>query len=732
MGWVIFVTALLTAGPAQAGLTVVVALMSNGVALGSALTAVYGVVGAALIRMGLSMLLSRAAQALAGKPKQPDVVNEMLLPDALPVYRFAYGHCVAPGTPAPVRVKGRFIYGCWLLNSRPSAGPFELFMDKREVDATGDPYDFAGGGAEASGAPFAGHLRYWIGRGDQSSPPALITAEAPEHYAATDGWQGRTVIWMRIDAGDNASMRDRWPAAPPEVFVSGRFSRVWDPRDEAQDPDEPDTWAWSANQALCVLDALRTNPLVEYPLDNLLIESFAFAADAADESVAVRGGGTIPRYEVNGLLVFADGAEIEDQVQPLADAGAARFVRIGGRLGLIPAVWREPVAVLDDLLQDRPFEFRRWQPGDRLVTEVTGTYTAPDRFWESAQTPIFDLAGARAEDGRRRRGTYDLGLVTDHRQAQRVVKILGMRARQQREVTGVFPGAAFDLVAGSSARLSLPPPYAGRNGIYEVLTAEPGLDLLGQDGVAMRIGLTLRETSAAVYAWNAETEEQEVALVVFDTAVGQLLPPGAITGLSDASTSLISGDSIIPRIRFEFAPSTSPSTVSYEWESQHSITALWKSEGVIDGAIRDGDGDVFGYMVPVEIGEAYVIRVRAVGAGGRTSDWVSSGSIIASAGSWLAPPPTGVGATGGAGEIEVSFRAPNHFAYRATEVWAAAVDDSGAATLLAGSVFGSANGVLTVIETGLGSSETRYYFARSIDMNGSVSPFSASISATTT
>lgn len=357
-----FLTVLaLTPTAAEAG-PVVGVLMQLGVPFASALAATYGPVGAALMQLGASILLSKAAQALAGKPKQAQVIRELTQPESLPPWRHVYGKARAAGSPAPVRVKGSILYGCFILNSRPSAGPFTLYLDKREVAASGDPYDFAGAGASATVAPFAGHCTYWIGRGDQVGPPAQILAEAPDQFEASDGWRGLTVIWLRLHVGANESRATRWPATPPEVMVDGKWSLVWDPRDSDQDSDDASTWAWSANQALCTLDALRQNPLRRYGSRHLWIETFAWAADVADEAVPVKAGGTIPRYEANGTLVFANGAEIEDQVMPLAEAGAARFIRVGGQLGLVPGCWREPTMALTDVLADHPSGLRDIAP----------------------------------------------------------------------------------------------------------------------------------------------------------------------------------------------------------------------------------------------------------------------------------------------------------------------------------------------------------------------------------
>jgi hypothetical protein len=320
-------------------------------------------------------------------------------------------------------------------------------------------------------------------------------------------------------------------------------------------------------------------------------------------------------------------------------------------------------------------------------------------------------------------------MVTDHRQAQRVAKIMGMRARQQRTISAVFPPEAFRGIAGATVQLELPAPYTGRNRVYEIESAHPGLDPVGQDGVALRVLLNLRETSPEVYFWDATLEEQDVATETFSPQPLGVQPPVAVTLVSDATTTLISGDTSVARVLFLIDPSPSVTVIVYEWQYKQG-TGLWQAGGVIDRNILTGGGDVFGYVVPVVIGDNYTVRVRAVSAGD-ASEWVESTPLAASAGSFLAGPPAPISAVGGTGEIAVTFLSPNTPDYRAMEIFGASVDSSGAASLLFGPIYGAANATVTEIEDGLGAAATRYYFARSLDRNGQYSPFSASISATT-
>lgn len=96
----------------------------------------------------------------------------------------------------------------------------------------------------------------------------------------------------------------------------------------------------------------------------------------------------------------------------------------------------------------------------------------------------------------------------------------------QRSWSGVLPGEAFDLVAGSVMRLDLPAPYTARSGIYEVEQIHPGFDPVGLEGVAMRCPVSLRETSPSIYAWNPAADEQDVALEDFDPTVMQGVTDG--------------------------------------------------------------------------------------------------------------------------------------------------------------------------------------------------------------
>jgi hypothetical protein len=592
-------------------------------------SAVASAIGGILTNVALSYVIA----ALSGgrKTTTADTVRDLALPRSLPAKRFVYGETRVYGTPAPVRVKGPILYACMILNSRPSESIETIWLDKRELTLSGDAFDFeAGGGATATEAPFQTFVRVWIGLGDQVAPPAQILDEAPDLFVDSDGWQGCTVLWLRLDVGPNEGRTERWPRVPPEVEVLLRGCKVWDPRDDTQNADDPATWTWSANHALCILDALRQSPVRAYRTDNLLMASFKWSADVSDQLVARNLKDPEPRYTANGVVIF-DGAEIEDQLEPMMISAAARFTRLGGRLGLLPAIWRAPVATIDQVLGDDGIEYDWLRPGRDLANVVKVSYVSLERDARMAELLPYEVPGARAADGGAETMIdVELPFCTSPTQAMRVQKIIALRQRAQRQVRATLPPEAFNLVAGSVVTLALPPPFARLSGIFEITGIAPGASPLGSEaeqqggaGVALRCPAELVETAETVFAWNPGAEEQVIIDgAPFDPWRLGVLTPGALSTTTGPGVAL----GAQARIRFAFDPSESAAVTDYEWQFR-AVGAEYEAGGLVDADVRDGEDKVFGHVNVVD-GTSYDVRVRAV-AGAALSIWVEITNVEA-------------------------------------------------------------------------------------------------------
>lgn len=573
-------------------------------------------VATAVTQLAVAALLGAVTQKKQATPNQEDVAAELQQTDGLPAYRFAYGNCKVPGTPAPADVtKGAYLYGCWLLNSRPSVGDFTLYLDDREVELTGDPYDFSEtGGATATNAPFALHTKVWFGRGDQTEPPAQILSEVPfeegvndNWFKSTDGWQGRTVVWLRLYRG-SGNVQSRWPTKPPAISVRNLRSACWDPRDGAQDPDDASTWSATENSSLITLDALMRSPVAPYKQANLMLDMFKWAADVADEQFETKGGGTEARYPAGGVLTFKD-SELEDQLQPLLDAGGAQWIRVGGRLGIVPATWHDPVYTLTDLIGSE-YEFRALKRGKDLYKQVRTFYTSADREFETSELGLWDIPGA-ANDGQvlEQRLTF----VGSGTQAQRLRKIAGLRALQPRSLKSVAPPDMINVLPGANVTVILP----GRtriNGTYQAASLHPAADPVGSDGgVALRMPFEITSTSPTIFAWDKDTDEEDILVTDFDSSFQDIDPPGPISVITGPSVDLNTGGTIIPRVRFAFDPSGTSNVDSYIWEYTDwlAVGDVWVSGGTIDSEVRGDDDKVFDYFAGMSYADTTSIRVAA-------------------------------------------------------------------------------------------------------------------------
>lgn len=717
-----------------------------GALAGSIGTAAATAVAGFVVNAGASLLLSAAASALmSGQPSTQEQSRQLAMPDTAPAYRFVYGETRATGTPVGTPIRGPWIYGCWILNSRPSdlsMSDLKLFLDKREVTFSGNPFDFSDlNGAWGTNEPFVrgdggrDHVIFWIGRGDQTSPPQRILNDAPwaagadsELWKASDAWKGRTVIWMMLRSGSREKMQKRWPASPPLVEVEGRWSKVWDMRDPAQDPDDPDTWAWSDNHALCVLDALRQNPIRRYTDATLHLPSFEDAADVADEAVSLASGGTERRYRVGGTLTFGDG-EVEDRINPLVLSGAADLIRIGGQLGIKPGAWQAPTLTLDYLMGDG-FTAPDMLPGSEMVNELRVSYLNPDRGYETANLEPWAIPGAlEADGGLPAPQSLELSFCPSPYQAMRVRKIVGLRMRRQERIDGgSLPPEAFDLVAGANLNIALPAPYNALDGIYEVESIHPAMDPLGKPGtLALTMPAALVKTGPEIYDWSP-AEEEELVSEPYDGERKGTRPPGAITALTGDAVNLFTGKTTIPRIRFDFDPSPSEGVSEYEWEYRPTGDS-WREGGQIDEDIRDAAGKVFAFTRSLATGEAYDIRVRAVGNGG-ASDWVEITGVSPVVDIELDLPIFDRAEEIEPGKIRVWFEIPNDQDAEGIEIFAGPDSDPANAVSMRGVIYGSPGATRRATET-VGSGVTRYYFARTRGAYATASGFTAAQSFTT-
>lgn len=498
------------------GLEIVLASLAAGGTISSTLTAVYGVVGGSLISLAGSALVNTAISSIFGLSGsgQQSTRQSIAQQTELPFKRHVRGRCFATGTPLPGVANGGFYYVAYLLNSRESQGNIEIYLDNRVVQFSGDPYDFSGDGAEAINGNFDGHVSYWISRGDETSPPDVFTAEALYHetdnplgYKATDAGQGCTIVWMKLKRGGDGSFQERWPSYPyVNLTALGEWSKVWDPRDVSQTSTDTSTHTFSRNAALHALDLVMQNPFRTITEESVDLSVWIAAADACDDPIALKSGGSEPRYQVGGTTLF-DGSELAQLAKPILNASASTLVYSSGVLGIVPGVAKNAVKTITDVI-NLPTISTIAAPEDQY-DEVQVQYYPLDRDGEPASLIPWSIPGV-VPDGLPRVLTMDLGMVGSATQAMRLRKIAGLKTTYVKKMTALtlWPDE-FDLLLGSWANFDLG--FTQMTGAFEITQFAPMESPAGDEGgMALRITASATETSDLIYAWDGATEEEDV------------------------------------------------------------------------------------------------------------------------------------------------------------------------------------------------------------------------------
>ncbi len=526
-------------------------------------------IAASLALSVVSSLLMRKKQ------KTPEQQRKLNPVEASPVHRYACGLLRLGGHVVARETVGRKLYLGLKMQDRESEGPFELHLDGRRAPFQGDPYDFAGPGAEVYDPTpgsedahdlLAGHVRLWIGRGDQTAVPAPMLAECPR-LARAKPRPGRTVLWLALDHGDQKNAQERWPNSQPAATLTGRWSRIWDPRDAAQDPDDPSTWRWSANQALVLLDMLRHEDCLAVPAARIDLESFRAGADLCDEPVPLRAGGTEPRYEAHHLWE-ANGEQTPlDALRPVLAAGMSQLQEITqGRerkLAYLPGLHQAPSLVLTEKhIAEADLTVTTQADPHDMANGARFNYLSPERLWEMTPLPPFQSAEALEADGGRESWlAEDLKAVTSPGQAARIQKRSVLLTRRERVIEAEFQRPALLAHAGATIRLDCPNrPLL--DGVFTVLSW--GLKLVSRDeklGVyGLRVTMKLREAGPEDDVWSP-LEEPEIEA---SPEIEGLLPTAAPRDLAAAPELIETGDgSAIMTARVSALPPQEAGSVDY-------------------------------------------------------------------------------------------------------------------------------------------------------------------------
>jgi hypothetical protein len=447
-----------------------------------------GGIGAMLLRLGGSLLLSYASQALMPKPKAPArtvTVRAPVMPRDM-----IYGRARKGGVIVFLHssgAKNQYLHLVVVLAAhRVKAIGAIWFEGEMAVNAAGVAIGRWAGKVT---------LEKRLGADDQTAFDALMAA-LPDMWTPAHRLAGCAAIYLRL-----AYDQDAFPGGIPNIAVD------IEGKDDIYDP-RTGTRGYSENAALCLADYMA-HPRFGIGAaigagDGIEADALIEAANICDEAVPLAAGGIEPRYACNGVVSLAQ--DPKTVIEAMLSAMAGRVAHAGGAWRLMAGAYRLPEITLtaDDVRAGGMVLATRVSRAESF-NAVRGQFVSPENDWQADDFPAVTSDIYRAEDG----GDEvwrDLSLpfTISSSTAQRLAKIELERARRQMSLRISGKLSAWAAAVGETVMLD----YA-RWGFaakpFEVQSVSLDLTSSGE-GAALLPELMLRETSPLVYDWDASEE----------------------------------------------------------------------------------------------------------------------------------------------------------------------------------------------------------------------------------
>ena len=668
---------------------------------GGVLTATQMFIATAIASIGISAVTSWALAALAPKPdfssfgSQGTLVNTR---DATAPADFVYGEVRKGGTVSYYESTGAenaFLHQIIVLAGHEVDEIGDIYVNDEVVTLDGNGFVTDDAWVIDDGDNPSG-IRIQKFDGSQTTAPADLLAESEltGSDALTTDFVGNGIAYLYVRYEYN---QDVFASGVPLVTAVVRGKKVYDPR--------TDTTAYSNNAALCMRDYITS----EYGLNDSAIDDVAFsaAANESDEDVSLSGSGTEKRYTINGIVKAS--SPVGKVLGDMATACAGTLFWGSGYWKLKVGAYTSPVKTLtlDDLRG--PINLSTRSTMRDSFNGVTGTFNNASADYITADYPPIKSSAFQAEDGGDEL-LLDLPLpfTTSAATAQRIAKMTLYRGREQMTISADFGLEAFnvevgDIIAFTNER------YGFDEKEFEVIGWKFSSN---QDAGDLRVNLTLQETSAAAFDWNAE----ETEIISNNTNLPAFTSGMNVNGLSVGGGGRTQSDGTrISTAILSWAAVQNAYVDQYEVQWRPTADSSYSTTYTSNNTIE---------LSPIVDSIEYTFLVRAVLANGYRGPFTSI--TFTGGGDTNAPAaPTNISANGGYKYITISFDRPNDSDFNQVEVYEKA-DDVFSGSYSVG--FTSGN---SFIRSNLSNAITRYYWLRSIDFSGNQSSFVGPVSAQT-
>lgn len=413
------------------------------------------------------------------------------------------------------------------------------------------------------------YIKFHDGAWDQAADSDLV---ANSGGLWTSNHRGRGVAYVRVTMAYNETL---YTNGQPRFLFEILGAKLYDIRRDSTAGGsgshrwgDPSTYEWSENPVVIEYNWRRGIYVngqllagMHTPAAALPAAAWIAAANACDETVALKSGGTEARYRCGGIA--AVNQDNKSVLTDIVTSFGGFEIDTGGVIVPKPAVAQASVMTItdDDLISDGDVEITPRLPRSDLANATFGTYHEPASAYEAISLPPRISPDDEAIDG----GVhlpqhYALDYVASGTQGQRILEVFRRRDRWQKRVRIKLRSRfavleSGDWITWNSSR------YGIDGGVFEVISLQIGSDLT--------VSVHLREVSSSIYTWTPAVDELD------PDAPGTVASGGstfsAIAGLDVEAVAIDGGGAATrPGIRATWTAVTDPTVQSVEFEYRRS------------------------------------------------------------------------------------------------------------------------------------------------------------------
>ncbi len=628
----------------------VAALASKAAAAAAAKALFWATIKKIAVSALINIALAKATQMLVGKPRVPRPAQDVEYSGTVEARRIIYGEMLVSGMNAiPPLCSGTnndYLHQVMVVAGHECNSLGQVYFNREALGTL-----TAITGSQDDGKVLGGRYinRAWVrcyaGSDTQTVDFKLASAFSSQWTASH---RGRGVAYIALTFEFN---EDVYRQGKPEVTCLVQGKKVYDPRLDgtraggsgAHRVNDPTTWAYSTNPALCLADYLLDNRLglgedaarIDYDL-------VADAADVCDEFVTVPGGSQ-RRYTCNVVLSATD--RFEDNIEVLAQAMAGVCYYSGGKWRMFPGAWQTTSFSLgvDDLVEGG-IRLVTAFPYDRRHNSVRGTFIDPSKNWQKVEFRAVVNSTYVANDGEQTWLDADFAATTNEYEAQRHAILLNRRSRLRQSATLRCNMTAYGIRPFETGTVTIPElGWSAKTVRCEGWNFDP----------SGFVELVVREEASTDWNDPLTTDYLQPGAIVTPTPTNYVPPPPtslSIVGMTSA-------------IYFSWTPPADlPADAGYELFEHtsstpfSSATLIWSGNSTAAFIVKT-DTTVRYYWVRVKMPAGGVSTTEPPAAGVAGSSNTVSGTLAASAapsaisktdsGSSITTASTTVTATGG-------------------------------------------------------------------------------------